>query len=133
MAPKEGTVVCRSRHRAADECSGVKASVRVPIFSPLPVEAQVDLGAAVARVLGTQRYILGSEVEQFERAFAAYCGTEYGVGVANGTDALELALRALGVAIGIDVLVVANAGYYGSAAARSLGAIHNMSRSIERR
>jgi len=101
----------------------VKTNVRVPIFSPLSVEERVDLGAAVARVLDTHRYILGSEVERFERDFAAYCGTEHCVGVANGTDALELALRALEVAAGDRVLVVANAGFYGSAAVRSVGGI----------
>ena len=45
-------------------------------------------------------FVLGEEVESFERAFAAYCGVGYGVGVANGTDALELAMRALGVGPG---------------------------------
>ena len=97
--------------------------MRVPIFSPLSVDARVDLGAAVSRVLGTHRYILSSEVERFERDFAAYCGTEHCVGVANGTDALELALRALEVEAGDRVLVVANAGFYASSAVRSLGAI----------
>lgn len=86
------------------------------------MEAQVDLGAAVNRVLGTHQYILGSEVDRFERDFSAYCGTEQCVGLANGTDALELALRALEVGAGDRVIVVANAGFYGSAAIRSVGA-----------
>ena len=41
------------------------------------------------------RYILGPEVETFEREFAAYIGTRYGIGVASGTEALVLALKAL--------------------------------------
>ena len=56
-----------------------------------------DIDAALARVLDGGRYILGDEVAGFERAFAAYIGAGHALGVANGTDALVLALRALGV------------------------------------
>lgn len=55
------------------------------------------IDAAVARVLADGWYILGEEVAGFERDFAAYIGVRHAVGVANGTDALVLALRALGV------------------------------------
>src|SRR6185437_11214794 len=57
-----------------------------------------DIDAAVARVLAGGWYILGEDVAAFEREFAAYIGAAHGVGVASGTDALVLALRAIGVA-----------------------------------
>ena len=77
---------------------------------------------AAARVLASGRYVLGAEVDAFEREFAAFCGTLDCVGVANGTDALELALRAAGVARGDRVATVANAGYYTCAALAAIGA-----------
>ncbi|HUB95806.1 MAG TPA: DegT/DnrJ/EryC1/StrS family aminotransferase [Stellaceae bacterium] len=55
------------------------------------------IDAAIARVLDGGSYILGPEVEAFERAFASFIGVRAAIGVANGTDALVLALRALGV------------------------------------
>jgi dTDP-4-amino-4,6-dideoxygalactose transaminase len=57
-----------------------------------------EIDAAIARVLAVGRYILGAEVAEFEREFAAYIGVRHAVGVASGTDALVLSLRALGVA-----------------------------------
>ena len=80
------------------------------------------LEAAVARVLGRAWYVHGPEVEAFEREFAAYCGVAECVAVGNGTDALELALRALGVGPGDEVLTVANAGMYATTAIRAVGA-----------
>jgi dTDP-4-amino-4,6-dideoxygalactose transaminase len=58
------------------------------------------------KVLRKGRFILGKEVESFEREFAAFAGASFGVGCANGTDAITLALRALGVGPGDDVLTV---------------------------
>jgi dTDP-4-amino-4,6-dideoxygalactose transaminase len=75
-----------------------------------------ELRAAVARVLDSERYILGPEVSGFEREFAAYCGAGHGVGVANGTEAITIALRALGVGAGDDV-VVPSFTFYASAEA----------------
>jgi dTDP-4-amino-4,6-dideoxygalactose transaminase len=60
---------------------------------------------AVDGVLDDGRFILGPEVDAFEAEFAAACGTNEAVGVANGTDALELALRAMGVGPGDEVVV----------------------------
>jgi dTDP-4-amino-4,6-dideoxygalactose transaminase len=97
-------------------------SERVPVTSLHEVDAAVDVAASVARVLGSHRYILGSEVLRFERAFADFCGVDHCVGVANGTDALEIALRALDVRAVSRVILVANAGYYGSAAVHAVGA-----------
>jgi aminotransferase EvaB len=80
------------------------------------------LEAAVGRVLRSGWFILGPEVSAFEKEFAAYCGVEHCVGVANGTDALELALRAAGVGPGGRVVTVANAGMYSTTAIGSIGA-----------
>lgn len=59
---------------------------------------------AIQRVLPTGRYILASEVAAFEREFAAYCGADFAVGMANATDALTLSLMALGVGPGDEVI-----------------------------
>lgn len=62
----------------------------------------------VERVLASGRYILGEEVERFERAFAAFCGARHVVGVASGTDAISIALAAGGVRPGDEVVTAAN-------------------------
>jgi aminotransferase EvaB len=67
-----------------------------------------EIRAAIDRVLGSGHYILGPEVEAFEAEFSAYQGGGHTVGVANGTEALEIALRALGVGAGDCVATVAN-------------------------
>jgi dTDP-4-amino-4,6-dideoxygalactose transaminase len=67
-----------------------------------------QLEAAVKRVLAGGWYILGEEVRAFEAEFAAYVGVAYGVGVASGTDALALALRAVGVEPGDEVITVSH-------------------------
>ncbi len=90
----------------------------VPLFdtsSPLaPLRDQ--LHAAAARVLDSGSYILGPEVSAFEQEFAAYCGAAHAVGVANGTEALTIALRAMGVGPG-DEVVVPSFTFYASAEA----------------
>ncbi len=68
---------------------------------------EAELMDAVRRVLHSDRFILGPEVEAFEREFARFVGTRHAVGVANGTDALALALRALDVGPGARVAVPA--------------------------
>ena len=90
----------------------------VPLFDPrTPLEPlQADLRAATARVLDCGAFILGPEVEAFEAEFAAYVGARHAVGVANGTEALTIALRALGVGPGDDV-VVPSFSFYASAEA----------------
>ncbi len=70
--------------------------------------AQTEIDAAVARVLQSGSYILGPELEAFEKEFAAWLGTAGTVGVANGTDAIELALHAAGIGPGDKVVTVAN-------------------------
>lgn len=67
-----------------------------------------EVCAAIARVFDSGRYILGPEVAAFEREFAAWLGSSFCSGVANGTDAVELALRAVGVRAGDGVVLPAN-------------------------
>src|SRR3954470_465669 len=90
----------------------------VPLFDPsTPLEPlRGELDAAIARVLDSKHFILGPEVEAFERELAAYVGTQHALGVANGTEALTIALRALGVGPGDDV-VVPSFTFYASAEA----------------
>jgi dTDP-4-amino-4,6-dideoxygalactose transaminase len=84
---------------------------------------RAELEAAMARVHDRGWYILGPEVEAFEREFAAYLGVAECIAVGNGTDALELALRALTVGSGDTVATVANAGMYATTAIRAVGAV----------
>jgi dTDP-4-amino-4,6-dideoxygalactose transaminase len=67
-----------------------------------------DIDAAMRRVLTGGWYILGKETEAFEREFAAYIGTRYAVGVANGTEAIFLALRTCGIGEGDEVITVSH-------------------------
>ena len=67
-----------------------------------PAAEKID--AAMHRVLESTAFILGREVEDFERAFAAYCGAQHAIGVASGTAALHLALLACGVEPGDEVI-----------------------------
>ena len=56
-----------------------------------------ELNAAVQQVMDSCRFVLGENVANFERDFTGFCGTDFAVGVANGTDALRLALLACGI------------------------------------
>jgi dTDP-4-amino-4,6-dideoxygalactose transaminase len=103
-----------------------KAGVRtIPLldltrqYQPLREPIQI----ALARVIESQRFILGAEVERFEQRFAEYCGARHAIGCASGTDALELALMAADIGPGDEVLTVpftffATAGAIMSAGAR---------------
>jgi len=71
-------------------------------------ELQSEIDAAVAHSLASGHYIGGPEVEAFEEDFSTYCGTTYAVGVANGLDALHLALRAMDVGPSDEVIVPSN-------------------------
>ncbi|MGY0797616.1 DegT/DnrJ/EryC1/StrS family aminotransferase [Lysobacter sp. A286] len=83
---------------------------------------QSELIRAASTVIESGFYVLGPNVAAFEREFAAYCGAPHCVGVANGTDALELALKAVGVEPGDRVAVTANAAMYGASATYAAGA-----------
>lgn len=82
-----------------------------------------ELHDAIQRVMHSGYYILGPEVSHFETEFAAYCTVRHAIGVANGTDAIQLALLAVGVQPGDEVITVANAGVPGTAAIIAIGAI----------
>lgn len=72
------------------------------------LELKTDIDQAVARVLDSGWYILGREVELFEAEFAQYCEANFAVGVSDGLSALQLALLALGVGAGDEVIVPSN-------------------------
>ena len=72
------------------------------------LELKPEIDAAIARVLDSGWYILGPEVEAFEAEWAEYCGASHAVGVGNGLDALTLALRALEIGPGDEVIVPSN-------------------------
>lgn len=71
-------------------------------------ELKKEIDVAIKQVLTGGWYILGKNVEEFEKEFAKYCGVKYCVGVGNGMDALELILRAYGIGAGDEVIVPAN-------------------------
>lgn len=83
---------------------------------------KAEIDQAVARVLAGTRYILGPEVEALEKEFAEYIGTSHGIGVANGTDAIELAVRALGIGEGDEVITVSHTAVATVAAIEATGA-----------
>jgi dTDP-3-amino-3,4,6-trideoxy-alpha-D-glucose transaminase len=83
-------------------------SVRFLDLGKLYREDAADYDAAYRRVMASGRWILGPELEAFERDFAAFCGVRHAVGVGNGLDALLLALRATGIGSGDEVVVPAH-------------------------
>src|SRR3954447_23874394 len=93
-------------------------AMAVPLFDTktplLPLRGRID--EAIAGVLDGGHFILGPNVSAFEQEFAAYCGAGHAIGVGNGTDAITLALKALGVGPGDDV-VVPSFTFYASAEA----------------
>jgi dTDP-4-amino-4,6-dideoxygalactose transaminase len=87
------------------------------------LERKEAIDAAIARVLASGQYILGSEVEAFEAEFAAWLGVGHAVGVGSGTDALELALRACGIGPGDLVFTVSHTAVATVAAIERAGAV----------
>lgn len=98
--------------------------MNVPIANPGAAyrRQKADIDKAVGIVLDGGWYVLGKAVDRFELAFADWCGCRYAVGVANGTDAVELALRAIGVASGDAVATVANTANATVSAIERIGA-----------
>ncbi len=98
--------------------------MNIPLFdsSRLPQEIDTRTRLAVERVLTRSFYVLGPEVGGFETAFAAYHDVKECITVANGTDALELSLRALDIGAGDEVVTQSNAGGYGNSAIHLVGA-----------
>jgi len=77
-------------------------------FAAIHAELRPELDAAYQRVVDSNHLILGAEVEQFEREFAAYCEAEHAIGVGNGLDALFLTLKAMDIGPGDEVIVPSN-------------------------
>ncbi|HZF75385.1 MAG TPA: DegT/DnrJ/EryC1/StrS family aminotransferase, partial [Acetobacteraceae bacterium] len=84
---------------------------------------KAEIDAAVARALNSGWYILGKEGEAFEREFAAWLGTARAVGCANGTDALALILRGLGIGEDCTVATVSHTAVATVAAVEMAGAV----------
>src|SRR5450759_447222 len=86
-------------------------------------ELRGQIDAAIARVLDTTQFVLGKEVTAFEEEFAAYCEVPYAVGVNSGTSALHLALLAVGVGPGDEVITSPFTFFAPVAAIRYVGAV----------
>jgi dTDP-4-amino-4,6-dideoxygalactose transaminase len=84
--------------------------IRIPLVDLQAAHAEVadEVERGFARVLAEAAFVGGAEVAEFEREYAAFCGVPHCVGVANGTDAVELALRAVGAGPGREVVLPAN-------------------------
>ncbi len=82
-----------------------------------------DVDEAMKNVIDAQNFILGKDVDSLEKEIAAYCGTKFAVGVASGTDAIQLALRAAGVSTGDEVITVPFTFIATAEAISNLGAI----------
>ena len=98
--------------------------MRIPFLDLRPVhdELRADLDGAIQRVVTSSHYVLGPEVEAFEHEFARFCGARHCVGVANGTEAIELVLRALDIGAGHEVVTVAHTAFPTVAAITAAGA-----------
>lgn len=81
-----------------------------------------QLGQAALEIISSGFYVLGPNVKAFEHEFSQWCGARECIGVANGTEALELGLRSLGISKGKVVAVAANAAMYGTTAVLACGA-----------
>ena len=95
----------------------------VPLFASSLAAYHDALAERIGNVVRTGRYILGPEVTAFEEEFAAQLGVRHCVGVANGTDALAIALRAIGVRAGDEVVMPSLTFYATAEAAASVGAV----------
>lgn len=80
--------------------------MHVPILDLKAQYASIrdEIAKAIQKTLDEQNFILGQEVQDLEKAIAAYCGTKYAIGVASGTDALFLSLKAMGIGAGDEVI-----------------------------
>jgi len=99
--------------------------VLVP-FNDLTIRSQserTEISAALERVLDGGKYFFGEQSLQFEAEFADFVGSEHVIPVGNGTDALEISLRAVGVVRGDSVICMANAGGYSSVAINIIGGL----------
>jgi len=94
----------------------------IPFLQLRPAEDAADVQAAIARVIDRGWFVLGPELDAFERAFAQASGAAHAVGVGTGTDALALALRAIGVGPGDEVITSPLSAAYSALAIMMAGA-----------
>jgi dTDP-4-amino-4,6-dideoxygalactose transaminase len=97
--------------------------VPIPLFASSLDAHQDAIARRLAEVAASGRYILGPEVDAFERELAVYLDVRHCIGVANGTDALTIALRALGVRPGDEVVVPSFTFYATAEATVNAGAV----------
>jgi dTDP-3-amino-3,4,6-trideoxy-alpha-D-glucose transaminase len=100
----------------------VSAPAPIPFIDLRPGDDDAAVRDAIDRVLARGWFVLGPEVEAFETEFAAACGAAFAVGVGNGTDAIALALRALDVGAGDEVILPAMTAGYTALAVIAAGA-----------
>ena len=98
------------------------SAATIPFLDLRPADDSADVRAAIARVVERGWFVLGPEVDAFEREFAAAAGTRSAVGVGSGTDALALALRAVGVGPGDEVVTTPLSAAYTALAIVMAGA-----------
>jgi dTDP-4-amino-4,6-dideoxygalactose transaminase len=81
--------------------------MKVPFLDlrSLHLDMEQELVAALKKTLRSGLYVLGDELEQFEKSYSKFCGAKYSIGVGNGLDALSICLKAMGVGIGDEVIV----------------------------
>lgn len=97
-------------------------ATRIPFMSLKPGEDGPAVDAAIRRVVDRGWFVLGPEVESFERAFAHASGAQFGIGVGSGTDALVLILKALGIGRGDEVITTPLSAAYTALAVMIVGA-----------
>ncbi len=104
--------------------SSKKLGTNVPQFTTARQFATIEteVRQAIERVLSSNWFVLGNELEAFEQEFASFCGVSHCVGVGNGTDAIELALRACGVGTGDEVIIPAFTANFTALAVTATGA-----------
>jgi dTDP-4-amino-4,6-dideoxygalactose transaminase len=95
---------------------------RIPFMDLRLAEESADVQRAIARVIASGWYVLGPEVEAFEQEFAAACGSLHATGTGNGTDALAIILRALGIGPGDEVITSSFSAAYTALAIVMAGA-----------
>ena len=99
-------MICKEEHNVFV----MRRNMQIPFVSLKQMHEEIKDGLTFAfdNVLEKNSFIMGEELEKFEKDFAAYCGTKYAVGVGNGLDALYLILRALDIGVGDEVIVPSN-------------------------
>jgi dTDP-4-amino-4,6-dideoxygalactose transaminase len=98
------------------------SAFRIPFMRLVPGDDRRAIDAAIRRVVDSGWYVLGPEVEAFERSFAVACGAAHAVGVGTGTDALAIILRGLGIGPGDEVITTPVSAAYTALACMMVGA-----------